>query len=240
MSFSYGDHFDSLPDAYQTLLLDVLEGDQTLFVHSDEVLESWRLFDPLLRGERQDDVLVQLECVGVPGDGAHALPVLPEASGLGRIACPEHLGICEGLQQLGEPIYSPRQLLLGVGHHVDQQHRLGALLARCLDAIVDGAHVLLVEVLERHQRFLARVLEPLREQVDDAAGLVQALAEELETGGALQLVGRMQNEPRGGEDVLRARGHEPARALGVDAGAKEQLVDIDIPQPRDQFLVEEE
>jgi glucose-6-phosphate 1-dehydrogenase len=52
LSFSYGEHFDSLPDAYQTLLIDVLEGDQTLFVHSDEVLESWRLFDPLLRGDR--------------------------------------------------------------------------------------------------------------------------------------------------------------------------------------------
>jgi glucose-6-phosphate 1-dehydrogenase len=49
LSFRYGDHFDELPDAYQTLLLDVLRGDQTLFVHSDEVLESWRLFDPLLR-----------------------------------------------------------------------------------------------------------------------------------------------------------------------------------------------
>ncbi|MEO0649610.1 MAG: glucose-6-phosphate dehydrogenase [Planctomycetota bacterium] len=48
LRFKYGDRFASLPDAYQTLLLDVLRGDQTLFVHSDEVLESWRLFDPLL------------------------------------------------------------------------------------------------------------------------------------------------------------------------------------------------
>ena len=34
------------------LLLDVFEGDQTLFVHSDEVLESWKLYDPLLRSRR--------------------------------------------------------------------------------------------------------------------------------------------------------------------------------------------
>ena len=37
-----------MPDAYKTLLLDVLEGDQTLFVHADEVEESWRIYSPLL------------------------------------------------------------------------------------------------------------------------------------------------------------------------------------------------
>lgn len=50
LSFDYGKHFRELPDAYQTLLLDVLRGDQTLFVHADEVLESWRVFEPLLDG----------------------------------------------------------------------------------------------------------------------------------------------------------------------------------------------
>ncbi len=48
LSFKYTDIFDPMPDAYQTLVLDVLRGDQTLFVHSDEVLESWKLYDPLL------------------------------------------------------------------------------------------------------------------------------------------------------------------------------------------------
>ena len=38
-----------MPEAYQTLVLDVLKGDQTLFVHSDEVLEAWKIYDPLLR-----------------------------------------------------------------------------------------------------------------------------------------------------------------------------------------------
>ena len=37
------------PEAYRTLLLDVLEGDQTLFVHADEVEESWRLFMPIIQ-----------------------------------------------------------------------------------------------------------------------------------------------------------------------------------------------
>ena len=40
--------FDEIPPAYQTLLLNVLHGDQTLFVHADEVEHSWRLFTPLL------------------------------------------------------------------------------------------------------------------------------------------------------------------------------------------------
>ena len=48
LRFHYGDHFEGIPEAYQTLLLDVLEGDQTLFVHSDEVEQSWRVFTPLL------------------------------------------------------------------------------------------------------------------------------------------------------------------------------------------------
>jgi len=48
LRFSYGDRFDGVPDAYQTLLVDVIEGDQTLFVHADEVEQSWRVFEPLL------------------------------------------------------------------------------------------------------------------------------------------------------------------------------------------------
>ena len=40
--------YHRLPDAYQTLLLDVMQGDQTLFVRADEVESSWRLWEPLL------------------------------------------------------------------------------------------------------------------------------------------------------------------------------------------------
>lgn len=47
--FRYDEVFDRLPEAYEALLLDLLHGDQTLFVRIDEVLEAWRLFTPLLR-----------------------------------------------------------------------------------------------------------------------------------------------------------------------------------------------
>jgi glucose-6-phosphate 1-dehydrogenase len=49
MKFHYADVFGPLPDAYETLLMDVMLGDPTLFVRADEVEESWRLYDPLLR-----------------------------------------------------------------------------------------------------------------------------------------------------------------------------------------------
>jgi glucose-6-phosphate 1-dehydrogenase len=47
-NFSYREVFGELPGAYETLIFDVLTGDQTLFVRGDEVEESWRLFTPLL------------------------------------------------------------------------------------------------------------------------------------------------------------------------------------------------
>ncbi len=49
MEFHYADVFGELPDGYETLLVDMLLGDPTLFVRADEVEESWRLYDPILR-----------------------------------------------------------------------------------------------------------------------------------------------------------------------------------------------
>lgn len=48
LDFRYSEAFGSPPDAYETLLLDVIEGDQTLFVHSDEVEAAWQIYSPLL------------------------------------------------------------------------------------------------------------------------------------------------------------------------------------------------
>ena len=49
LRFQYKDAFGPLPDAYQTLFLDILSGDQTLFVHAEEVEASWQLYTPLLQ-----------------------------------------------------------------------------------------------------------------------------------------------------------------------------------------------
>ena len=48
LSFSYDEVFGELPDAYETLLHDVAQGDQTLFVHADEAEAAWALYGPLL------------------------------------------------------------------------------------------------------------------------------------------------------------------------------------------------
>jgi glucose-6-phosphate 1-dehydrogenase len=51
MDFHYRTSFGgSLPDAYERLLLDALEGDATLFNRSDSIEASWQLIDPVLRG----------------------------------------------------------------------------------------------------------------------------------------------------------------------------------------------
>ncbi|MHB8710289.1 MAG: glucose-6-phosphate dehydrogenase [Minisyncoccota bacterium] len=45
LAFTYADHFGALPDAYEHVFLDAVRGDHTLFVSSEEVLESWRIID---------------------------------------------------------------------------------------------------------------------------------------------------------------------------------------------------
>jgi glucose-6-phosphate 1-dehydrogenase len=51
MDFLYGSSFTGtiIPDAYERLLLDALEGDATLFTRSDEIEDAWKLIDPLLQ-----------------------------------------------------------------------------------------------------------------------------------------------------------------------------------------------
>jgi glucose-6-phosphate 1-dehydrogenase len=51
LRFDYAEEFGEIPEAYETLLRDVIQGDQTLFVHADEVEESWRLFTPIVAAD---------------------------------------------------------------------------------------------------------------------------------------------------------------------------------------------
>jgi len=48
LHFRYEEAFGPLPDPYHTLILDVLFGQQALFVHADETEASWALYTPLL------------------------------------------------------------------------------------------------------------------------------------------------------------------------------------------------
>lgn len=49
MRFRYAEAFGPLADAYETLLADVMRGDRTLFVRSDEIEAAWELYEPLLK-----------------------------------------------------------------------------------------------------------------------------------------------------------------------------------------------
>ena len=52
MEFHYGDIFEanSMPDAYERLLLDAVRGDASLFTRSDGIESSWQLMDPVIFG----------------------------------------------------------------------------------------------------------------------------------------------------------------------------------------------
>jgi glucose-6-phosphate 1-dehydrogenase len=53
MNFSYGSALEELPfTAYETLLLDCMVGDQTLFNRDDQVEEAWRVVSPILEAWR--------------------------------------------------------------------------------------------------------------------------------------------------------------------------------------------
>jgi glucose-6-phosphate 1-dehydrogenase len=48
LRFKYNEAFGELPEAYETLLKAMLDGDQTQFVRADEVEHSWEKYSPLL------------------------------------------------------------------------------------------------------------------------------------------------------------------------------------------------
>ena len=49
MIFSYADAYDGHePEAYETLLLDVMEGNPTLFMRNDQVEAAWEIITPIL------------------------------------------------------------------------------------------------------------------------------------------------------------------------------------------------
>lgn len=55
MDFTYKDSYiEETPEAYEALLLDVIEGDATLFMRSDQVEIAWKVVEPILNAWRKD------------------------------------------------------------------------------------------------------------------------------------------------------------------------------------------
>ena len=59
LHFDYKDHYETLPEAYERVLVDAINSDHSLFTSSAEVLEAWRIIEPIQRRwESQGDDLV--------------------------------------------------------------------------------------------------------------------------------------------------------------------------------------
>ncbi|MEO5949183.1 MAG: hypothetical protein ABIP74_02160, partial [Candidatus Saccharimonas sp.] len=54
LTFAYSNHFTDLPEAYERVFVDAMRSDHSLFTGSDEVLETWRILDPVQRAWEMD------------------------------------------------------------------------------------------------------------------------------------------------------------------------------------------
>lgn len=76
MDFSYRQTFgtdSSHPDAYERVLVDAIKGDHTLFATSGEVLESWRILDPIVEAWQHDADGLRVYDRGSAGPARHGL-----------------------------------------------------------------------------------------------------------------------------------------------------------------------
>ncbi|MCE9553486.1 MAG: glucose-6-phosphate dehydrogenase [Planctomycetes bacterium] len=55
LEFRFSKQFGPIPDAYQPLLLDALEGDASLFARHDEVEAAWSIIDPIIQDWANSD-----------------------------------------------------------------------------------------------------------------------------------------------------------------------------------------
>ncbi|WP_412062735.1 glucose-6-phosphate dehydrogenase [Rubrivirga sp. IMCC45206] len=74
LAFRYEDTFGPFPDAYETLLGDIVEGDATLFVHAEEAEEAWRIYRAVL-----DNPDIEVHPYASGGWGPHASASFVEA-----------------------------------------------------------------------------------------------------------------------------------------------------------------
>jgi glucose-6-phosphate 1-dehydrogenase len=57
LAFNYKEAYNqrALPEAYERLLLDAIQGDASLFMRSDEIERAWEIMDPIIRASERDD-----------------------------------------------------------------------------------------------------------------------------------------------------------------------------------------
>jgi len=93
MDFHYGSSFTgSLPEAYERLLLEALEGDASLFTRCDGIEASWKMVDPIIQGwEANDDPALTIYPVGSWGPG-EADQLLARDGRRWRLGCTDEKG----------------------------------------------------------------------------------------------------------------------------------------------------
>jgi glucose-6-phosphate 1-dehydrogenase len=81
MDFDYEEAFGvTLPDAYETLLLDAMQGEQMLFTRADEAEAQWRVVAPILEAWASGDS-TELATYRAGSEGPAEAARLPERSG---------------------------------------------------------------------------------------------------------------------------------------------------------------
>ncbi|MDB4088755.1 glucose-6-phosphate dehydrogenase [Flavobacteriales bacterium] len=74
LELDYSSSFDKrFPDAYERLLLDVIRGNQTLFMREDEVRESWKWINSITENWQKTDQELELYKAGTWGPGDEVL-----------------------------------------------------------------------------------------------------------------------------------------------------------------------
>ncbi|MCY3865082.1 MAG: glucose-6-phosphate dehydrogenase [Chloroflexi bacterium] len=79
---------DNLPDAYERLILDAINGDAQLFIRSDEIESAWKIVDPVIEGWICDPGAPAMQCYrpGTWGPAA-ADELLEREEHVWRISC---------------------------------------------------------------------------------------------------------------------------------------------------------
>ncbi|HEY3789144.1 MAG TPA: glucose-6-phosphate dehydrogenase [Urbifossiella sp.] len=77
LSFDYKEayHEEALPEAYERLILDAIQGDASLFMRSDEIERAWEIMDPIIAAsQRKESPMPEKYAVGSQGPaGADSL-----------------------------------------------------------------------------------------------------------------------------------------------------------------------
>ncbi|MCE2473609.1 MAG: glucose-6-phosphate dehydrogenase [Anaerolineae bacterium] len=88
---------DNLPDAYERLILDAINGDAQLFIRSDEIESAWKIVDPVIEGWRSDPAAPPMQRYQVGSWGPEAADeLLARDEHVWRVSCLHEKAGCNG------------------------------------------------------------------------------------------------------------------------------------------------